>query len=1647
MSRSPALPGDDAPPIAARLTSLERVMGVIDGRVDDSYLRSARDVTRQITERLSLSPAHTVVALAGATGSGKSSLFNALAGLDLSEVGVRRPVTNAPHACVWGPDGAGPLLDWLSIPYDNRTTRESALDADTQSELRGLVLLDLPDHDSTQLAHRLEVDRLVELVDLLVWVLDPQKYADEAVHSRYLRRLSRHAGVTVVVLNQVDLLSDADAEACLADVRRLLDADGLRGVPLVPLSALRGDGLPELRKRITATVSTRQAALRRLAADLDGVADELAPLAGPEVREDVDRGAAKRLYTTLAEAAGVTAVGEAVERGYKFSANRSLGWPLIHWFGRAKADPLAPLRENAGKAPRRSGARPAVLHPVQRPQVEEALRDLTDDATSALPVPWPGLVHQAARSELDSLPDALDRAVATADLGLARRPGWWWLYRGVQYLVVLALLGGIAWTLGLAIAAAVSRDDNPSGTGSLALPVGLLLTGLLLGPILHVVGIVLAGRGARAARMRAEQAVLDAVTPVARERVLAPVRAELSAYARVRDALGELGVSVPQLSSTYPVGELAPAVLPAVPQPEALEGAVSLKPKEVGGLGPLPSATNYPDPFQPRRPDAPPAEGPGPAGRSVADRPGSADRPKSADWPGAADRPAAAWPAPSSAQRAEGASEHWAAGGPQPQPSSSPFPRTGGPAEHWAAGNSQPQPGGSLFQPPADSGRQARPSDTGFSANPADALPVRPSRGLFRSGATDRQPDPADAPVEPRPTDGPHQAPPNDDRFSPSPAAAPSARPSKGPFRSGATDGPANSTDFPFPNRPTDGPELGRGADGPGLGRAADGPGLGRAADGPGQGRPADRPGQGRPADRPGLGRAADRPGLGRAADRPGLGRAADRPGQGSEVDRLEQARRADGLRQGRPIDGPGQGRLAAGGGQVQPGGSAVPARATDGSSAGPNASEPNDDRFRPRTASGPSARSGDGSFWGSDAASQASSTGAPGQPRPRALGAAHPTDERRPQPSASSPSGSPDTSPTAESRPTGLTEPAPPPQSPSAPSHQTLPAAQAPGSTPSGSTPEGMAFPGTQAPRLAPFGRTPAGAPSPGEAARGSATPPVSSPPAPTPRPAAAVDLWTMPAPRPGRPTDQPPPTAQAPSWQSNAPVAPTWPGTTPSSPTSPAASSAQPGRPIGVTNPATPDGSQAPSWPTSPQPSAPTWPGTPPTGREGTPTSPAAPGTPGAMPSERPAESGTPTAASGGQQAPSWPAPPRPSGPTWPGAAPAGHDTAPTTPAGHETTPGWSRSAPPAGPQSAPPAGPQSAPPAGPQSAPPAGPQSAPPAGPRSAPPAAPGAASPAGLQSAPPAGPRSAPPAGLQSAGPQSAPPAGPRSAPPAGPQSAPPAGPRSAPPAGPQSAPPAGPRSAPPAGPQSAGPQSAGPQSAGPQSAGPQSGPPAGPRTAPPAGPQSAPPAGPRSAPPAGLQSAGLQSAGLPPAGPTGPAESPVWPGLQPGSPESPNLASGPRPTRRTGAGTAATRPSLNPPADSTDERPARASRGRRPGANLPPAPPPRPAVEADPEVAWERTRHAARPSPFPAPESAPPKDEPKNSRPAETDTDADADTGSGRKGRRGLFGRRKEAADVVDRWWAGEDDGEDPFGRPPTRDEDDTDTRPRVPGQR
>ena len=286
-----ALPQMNLPARLDALAQLVRIGSTRTGRdgqgdgFSPELISESEALLRRAGERLRLSASHTVVALAGGTGSGKSSLFNALSGANFSPAGVTRPTTRHVHACVWGMQGAAPLLDWLGVQRRHRYARASALDAG-EAALTGLLLLDLPDHDSVVTASMAAVDRLSKLADMLIWVLDPQKYADAAVHRRYLIPLAGHASVITVVLNQIDLLSADQISDCESDLRRLLDSEGLADTQLLPVSARTGAGLDELQAVLVNAVSTRQSASERIAADIDSVLGEAAEhAAGPALAD------------------------------------------------------------------------------------------------------------------------------------------------------------------------------------------------------------------------------------------------------------------------------------------------------------------------------------------------------------------------------------------------------------------------------------------------------------------------------------------------------------------------------------------------------------------------------------------------------------------------------------------------------------------------------------------------------------------------------------------------------------------------------------------------------------------------------------------------------------------------------------------------------------------------------------------------------------------------------------------------------------------------------------------------------------------------------------------------------------------------------------------------------------------------------------------------------------------------------------------------------------------------------------------------------------------------------------------------------------------------------------------------------------------
>jgi len=509
-----------------RLSALAEAVELAGGRLDPGAVDAARAVVARAGRRLGLGMEETVVALAGPTGAGKSTLFNAVAGDELVTAGRRRPTTATATAAVWG-DGAGPLLDWLEVPRRHRVEGDG---------LDGLVLLDLPDFDSVESAHRLEVDRVLELADLVVWIVDPQKYADASLHDRYLRPLATHRDTMLVVLNQADLLGADALAACRADMTRLLREDGLDGVPMLAASARTGDGLADLRGALAKRVAAREAAVARLGADVDRVAGELAAGCGGRAAgiAKADRG---RLLAALEEAAGVPAVVSAVERAHRRRGALATGWPVVRWARRLRPDPLRRLHlSGAGDETQRTSLPGATG--VQRAEVSAASRALAARAADGLPDPWPGLVRGAATRAEDDLADRLDRAVAGTPLP-DRRPRWWAVFGVLQRILAIAAAVGALWLVALAALGYLQLDDaipTPDLEG-FPLPTVLLLGGLLLGLLLGGLTRWANGIGARRRGRAAGRRLRASVSEVAEEGILAPVAGELDVFGSLCGAL------------------------------------------------------------------------------------------------------------------------------------------------------------------------------------------------------------------------------------------------------------------------------------------------------------------------------------------------------------------------------------------------------------------------------------------------------------------------------------------------------------------------------------------------------------------------------------------------------------------------------------------------------------------------------------------------------------------------------------------------------------------------------------------------------------------------------------------------------------------------------------------------------------------------------------------------------------------------------------------------------------------------------------------------------------------------------------------------------------------------------------------------------
>ena len=607
-----ATPAVATSPFARSVASLKDAISYGEGRVPETVLLDAAETLERLSQRRELSTEHTVIGFFGATGSGKSTLFNAIAGQNIALSAPTRPTTSTVQAAIWEAEGSEELLDWLGI--DKRVypqTQALAAEGDAtegnetggnnkvaggaaapnavtepapglfnrirraiggRGEMRtrtgGLILLDMPDFDSVTTTNRDLAARMMRYVDVLVWVVDPQKYADAVIHRDFMVPLAASGAQALCVLNQADKLAPAEVPAVLASLTRLLQAEGTEAHLLaapIAVSARTGEGVDVLRDLLAQVAAAKSLSLQRTDAQLHATASQLRTYAGGEgtvLAGAYALDAEQKLVKACYASSQAEQVLQAATASYRRTAGQHTGWILTRWMSRLKADPLRRLHlgqqeetkstskaeKSAGmlgsdseNAPELVASSLPPLSAAQKAGMANAVRQYSKQMAARIDEPWKRSMKEAALSREAELPELLERDMVRIDYGLGRTRAPWVIFNALQWIALMSALVGVGWLTLISGMAYLQIQLPPAPTpeGSpVPLPTLLLLLGILLGIASAGVGRLLTAMGSRYYARKLRGRLQTGVEKAVQSCVVAPVQQEakrLNAYRKALD--------------------------------------------------------------------------------------------------------------------------------------------------------------------------------------------------------------------------------------------------------------------------------------------------------------------------------------------------------------------------------------------------------------------------------------------------------------------------------------------------------------------------------------------------------------------------------------------------------------------------------------------------------------------------------------------------------------------------------------------------------------------------------------------------------------------------------------------------------------------------------------------------------------------------------------------------------------------------------------------------------------------------------------------------------------------------------------------------------------------------------------------------------
>lgn len=369
-------------------------------------LEDLRRLENQLERRDALDPRVTVVAVAGPSGTGKSTVVNTLARRNsLVPTGTHRPTTTELVAYVDADVAAAPFLELSGIPRSvsvefcssgSNPFGESLGTAGESYQIRSAlsaqcghpIVVEVPD---TLLVPELAAAtaQVLETADVILWTTDSQKYADAAFHSQ-ISAFPRHRN-SYFVLTHTEGLTETQVQTLHQELAAIAERLGV-SPEILQISVYDDSSLARFRETVAGLTRAPEARWRgeqaaihhaatRLSQDLELARDDCAKQPG-QAQSVSASPSENTLVDQVAQVSGIEAVQANFSKQYLQAGGFWTLWPVLNWLAGIK--PSSPVNQDPATA---SG----------EPHEDEPV------ASAGAPFPEPAAKDGAASEATDSL--------------------------------------------------------------------------------------------------------------------------------------------------------------------------------------------------------------------------------------------------------------------------------------------------------------------------------------------------------------------------------------------------------------------------------------------------------------------------------------------------------------------------------------------------------------------------------------------------------------------------------------------------------------------------------------------------------------------------------------------------------------------------------------------------------------------------------------------------------------------------------------------------------------------------------------------------------------------------------------------------------------------------------------------------------------------------------------------------------------------------------------------------------------------------------------------------------------------------------------------------------------------------------------------